>query len=82
MDITERFLKLRKKYIEKQFSNLNEEQRKAALTCSGAVLVLAGAGSGKTTAVVNRIMNLLRFGDAYDSQVVWPEPEAEDADEL
>ncbi len=82
MDITERFLKLRKKYIEKQFSNLNEEQRKAALTCSGAVLVLAGAGSGKTTAVVNRIMNLLRFGDAYESQVVWPEPGAEDVEEL
>ena len=82
MDIQSEFLKLRKKYIEKRFSELNPEQRKAALSCSGATLVLAGAGSGKTTVIVNRILCLLLFGTAYENDEIWGAPTEEDLKEL
>lgn len=49
------FLRLRDKYIESQFSNLNNEQRQAALHVQGPEIVLSGAGTGKTTVIVNRI---------------------------
>ncbi|MBQ4094242.1 MAG: UvrD-helicase domain-containing protein [Oscillospiraceae bacterium] len=82
MDNYSEFLALRKKYIEKRFSALNPQQRKAALSSSGAALVLAGAGSGKTTVIVNRILCLLEFGCAYDSDEICYAPTAEDVEVL
>ena len=61
------FLKLRKKIIEKEFSRMNKMQMEAVLHTDGPLLILAGAGSGKTTVIVNRICNLIRFGKAYNS---------------
>lgn len=61
----ETFIQLRRKALEKYFSGLNDMQKKAVFHVNGSLLVLAGAGSGKTTAIINRIINLVKFGNAY-----------------
>ena len=48
------------------FSSLNPQQLQAVLHINGPLLVLSGAGSGKTTVIVNRIVNMILFGDAYE----------------
>ena len=63
----QRFIQARKKYIASQFENLNPVQQDAVMTTDGPLLLLAGAGSGKTTVLINRIANLIRFGRASDS---------------
>lgn len=64
------FLNLRKEILEKRFSNLNKMQREAVFHTEGPLLILAGAGSGKTTVLVNRIANIITFGNAYNSDYV------------
>ncbi|MGN1089656.1 MAG: ATP-dependent helicase [Huintestinicola sp.] len=59
------FVKLKRNALEKYFSRMNDMQKKAVFAVNGAVLILAGAGSGKTTVLVNRIANMVLFGNAY-----------------
>ncbi|MBQ7119167.1 MAG: UvrD-helicase domain-containing protein [Oscillospiraceae bacterium] len=66
----ETFLALRREYLEKQFNFLNDMQQKAVFKINGPLLLLAGAGSGKTTVVINRIANMIKYGDAHNSDIV------------
>ena len=61
---------LRRQIIDRQFSRMNPPQRQAVYHTDGPLLILAGAGSGKTTVLVNRIANLVRFGSGYISEDV------------
>ena len=57
-----------KKLIEYDFRDMNDMQFKAVTTVNGPLLILAGAGSGKTTVLVNRTAYLLKYGNAYLSE--------------
>ena len=60
----EKLISLRQQIIKKDFSRMNDMQLEAVLSTKGPLLVLAGAGSGKTTVLVNRIVNLVKYGEA------------------
>ncbi len=64
------FLSLKRSLFDKLYDSLNYEQRQAVFTVNGPLLVLAGAGTGKTTVLVNRIAHIVRFGNAYFSDNV------------
>ena len=53
--------------VRGDFKNLNDRQLDAVMATEGPLLILAGAGSGKTTVLINRIANLLKYGKASDS---------------
>ena len=77
-----RFLKARRNYIAAQFSQLNSMQQEAILTTEGPLLLLAGAGSGKTTVLINRIANIMRFGRGSDSNEIPENVSEEDVEFL
>ncbi len=65
-----RFLKAKRAAFEMQYSRLNDRQKEVVFHTQGPLLVLAGAGSGKTTVLVQRIAFLLQYGNAYESDFV------------
>ena len=66
----EAIITLRRKALEREFSRMNTRQKEAVFQVNGPLLILAGAGSGKTTVLVNRAANIVRYGDAYHSDDV------------
>ena len=69
-DLRERYIKLKRALFNKHYANLNDEQRRAVFTINGPLLILAGAGSGKTTVLVNRLSYMIRYGNAYYTDLV------------
>lgn len=67
--MSETFNKIKNKALERYFSRMNDMQLKAVFKIKGPLLILAGAGSGKTTVLINRIANMIFFGDAYNNQL-------------
>ncbi len=76
-DFNQRYIAARQAVIARDFLRLNPMQRQAAMTTEGPLLLLAGAGSGKTTVLIQRIYNLLTYGRGSDSDFV-PESATEE----
>ncbi len=68
--IKERYLKAKRALFDKAYGSLNEKQREAVFTTENPLLILAGAGSGKTTVLVKRVAFIIKYGNAYYSENV------------
>ena len=69
-DFEQRYAAARKAVITRDLARLNPMQRQGAMTTEGPLLLLAGAGSGKTTVLIQRVYNLLTYGRGSDSDEV------------
>lgn len=65
MDLKQRLITAKQKIFNKAYSHLNSKQKEAVFSMKGPLLVLAGAGSGKTTVLVQRIEYMVKYGNAY-----------------
>ena len=70
--MTDDFISAKRNALTKYFGRMNDMQREAVFAVKGPVLILAGAGSGKTTVLINRIANMIAFGNAYEDTSVPP----------
>ena len=67
-ELRARFIKAKRALFEKLQAGFNDRQKQAVRAVNGPLLVLAGAGSGKTTVLVERIAQIVRFGNGYEDE--------------
>ena len=67
-EFAKEFNRKKRELFARYYGFLNPPQQEAVATVNGPLLVLAGAGSGKTTVLVNRIGNIILFGNAWQSE--------------
>ncbi len=70
MNFQEKYLKLKRALFDKCYASLNDKQREAVFNVNGPLLVLAGAGSGKTTVLVKRVVFIIKYGNAYYNDTI------------
>ena len=80
--ISEQYIQVKRQLFDVYYGFLNPEQRRAVFTTEGQLLVLAGAGSGKTTVLVNRVGFIIKYGNAYFSDYVPADVTAEHVESL
>ena len=68
--MSQKFIESRQEALKKYFNKMNDQQKEAIFTVDGPLLLLAGAGSGKTTVIINRIASMIKFGNAYNDNTV------------
>ena len=81
-NLSEKYIETKRKLFDKYYSRMNDMQKSSVYTVNGPLLVLAGAGSGKTTVLVNRISHIIRYGNAYESNYVPASVTEEDIERL
>ena len=70
MYINDEYLRLKRALFDKCYASLNSKQREAVYTVNDPLLILAGAGSGKTTVLVKRIVHIMKYGNGYQTDYV------------
>ena len=70
MTLEQRYINAKRALFDKAYASLNDKQREAVFAVNAPLLVLAGAGSGKTTVLVKRIGFILKYGNAYHCEDV------------
>lgn len=69
-DLSTRFNSAKRTLLERLYDKMNSKQREAVFSVNGPLLIIAGAGSGKTTVLVNRIAHIIRWGNLYEDSSV------------